>query len=94
MPLYSYRCPDCGDFDVSLGMGEAVGSLSCPGCGSVSRRRFTAPNLSSATGSAYRLIEGTERSASEPAVVGPPQANRAGARVSTNPLHRKLPRPD
>lgn len=96
MPLYSYRCPECLDFDVSLAMGEANNSYPCPACGASSPRRFTAPHLSRASGSAYRLIAGAERSAAEPAVVGLPGPGRgpAPAGVSANPLHRGLPRPD
>ena len=96
MPLYSYRCPDCADFDVQRPMGQAPDSLICPGCGKVSARRFTAPNLSRASSSAYRLIESTHRSATEPAVVRSPGAGAGSgpANITTNPLHRKLPRPD
>lgn len=95
MPLYSYRCPNCVDFDVLLAMGDAVGSVSCPACGAPSRRRYTAAHLSSSSSGAYRLIEATERSAAEPAVVRSPGGSPGNARgITTNPLHRKLPRPD
>ncbi|MCC9205908.1 FmdB family zinc ribbon protein [Arthrobacter sp. zg-Y769] len=97
MPLYAYRCADCLDFEVQFAMGSAPASLPCPACGAPARRRFTAPNLSRASSSAYRLIESTQRSASEPAVVhspGPQPGTRPAGNISTNPLHRKLPRPD
>lgn len=96
MPLYAYRCTDCLDFEVSAAMGEAAASLPCPACGTPSPRRFTAPNLSRASSSAYQLIESTKRSAAEPAVVRSPgpAARTSGGNITTNPLHRKLPRPD
>lgn len=96
MPLYAYRCPACRDFEIARPMGQAPPALPCPDCGKPSVRRFTAPHLSHASGSVYRLIEATEQSASEPAVVGRPAPARppAGGRISTNPLHRGLPRPD
>lgn len=101
MPLYVYRCAAatgvlCPEFEVSLPMGAAPGSVPCPACGNPSPRRFTAPNLSRASSSAYRLIEGTQRSAAEPDVVRSPVSGpRTGRSSSTsNPLHRKLPRPD
>ncbi|MCQ1951306.1 MULTISPECIES: FmdB family zinc ribbon protein [Arthrobacter] len=102
MPLYAYRCAAggsagsiCPDFEVRLSMGSAPASLPCPDCGAPARRRFTAPNLSHASSSAYRLIESTERSASEPDVVrSPGPGTRPAGRNTTNPLHRKLPRPD
>jgi putative FmdB family regulatory protein len=43
MPLYEYRCDDCGKVeDVFFHMGRAVRHLSCS-CGKVMRRVFTAP---------------------------------------------------
>lgn len=98
MPIYSYRCPDCSDFDVQLPMGQTPELLPCPVCKTASSRRFTAPNLSRASGSAYRLIEATRRSAAEPAVVRSPaggsRARPTAGGITTNPLHRRLPRPD
>ncbi|MBF4994228.1 zinc ribbon domain-containing protein [Arthrobacter gandavensis] len=101
MPLYAYRCADCADFEVQARMGSARDTEPCPVCGSAAARKFTAPNLSRASSSAYKLIESTARSASDPAVVSSPggrnspnERNQAGPRITRNPLHRKLPRPD
>jgi putative FmdB family regulatory protein len=34
MPLYEYRCRDCGDrFEVLQRLGEGAAGLSCPACG-------------------------------------------------------------
>ncbi|MBD8044662.1 zinc ribbon domain-containing protein [Arthrobacter sp. Sa2BUA2] len=97
MPLYAYRCPECQDFEIQASMGQVPESAQCPGCGTPSRRRFTAPHLSRSSTSAYRLIEDSARSASEPAVVSSPGGRRhpsnAGG-TTLNPLHQKLPRPD
>ena len=38
MPIYEYRCRECGDFEVLLGMGAATRESDCPGCGSAARR--------------------------------------------------------
>ncbi|MBP3035164.1 zinc ribbon domain-containing protein [Arthrobacter sp. zg-ZUI100] len=96
MPLYAYHCPECSDFEFSCPMGSAPGSLPCPACGAPSPRRFTAPNLSRTSSSAYQLIERTQRSAAEPDVVRSPAPGprTGGQNITTNPLHRKLPRPD
>ena len=32
MPLYEYRCPQCGPFDVRRTLEEASTPLSCPTC--------------------------------------------------------------
>ncbi|WP_298585501.1 zinc ribbon domain-containing protein [uncultured Kocuria sp.] len=94
MPIYEYRCPECGDFELLLGMGAATRESTCPGCGSPARRLMSAPGLSRTGTPAARLIERTERTAAEPDVVAapPPDARRA-PRTTGNPLHRRLPRP-
>ncbi len=97
MPLYAYRCPQCREFEVQCAMGQVRDAVPCPSCGQDAARRFTSPHLSRSTSSAYRLIESTQRSASEPAVVRSPAGKRppgSGASVTRNPLHQKLPRPD
>ena len=48
MPIYEYRCRECGDFEVLLGMGAATRESDCPGCGSAARRLMSAPGLSRA----------------------------------------------
>ncbi|MER1995730.1 MAG: zinc ribbon domain-containing protein [Arthrobacter sp.] len=96
MPLYAYRCSVCRDFEVHMPMSEVRETVPCPECGAQAPRRFTAPNLSLSSSAAYKLIERTERSAAEPAVVSSPgpRGRRAGTGITQNPLHRKLPRPD
>lgn len=90
MPLYEFRCRDCGSFDRSFTMAEVPAAAECPACSATSRRQpggaFIRPGSA-----ASRLIDATTRTASEPAVVGAPAAK--GAPVTRNPLHHKLPRP-
>lgn len=34
MPLYEYRCPDCGHrFEILQRMGQGAEGLTCPRCG-------------------------------------------------------------
>ena len=34
MPLYEYRCRDCGhQFEILQRLGEGADGLACPGCG-------------------------------------------------------------
>jgi hypothetical protein len=57
---------------------------------------MSAPRISTAGSAAYRLIDSTKRSAHEPAVVnspGPGQRSGPGQKYTSNPLHKKLPRP-
>lgn len=96
MPLYAYRCPDCRDFEVQSPMSQVREAVPCPVCGTPASRRFTPAHLSRSSGSAYKLIESTARSAAEPEVVSAPagMVRRSRGGVTANPLHQKLPRPD
>jgi len=41
MPLYEYRCPDCGtEFDALRDMSKADMSIECPKCGNEGARRL------------------------------------------------------
>lgn len=50
MPVYEFRCPACGPFDARREMREATRPASCPSCGQVSRRVYTAPGVRSRVG--------------------------------------------
>ncbi|MER7113269.1 FmdB family zinc ribbon protein [Saccharomonospora azurea] len=93
MVTYSYRCRQCGDFDVRAPMGSAAPRRACPRCGGSAGRRFTAPRVRRGDAAVWRALESTERSAEHPEVVsGLPPASGA-ARVSRDPRHARLPRP-
>ncbi len=95
MTVYRYACPDCGDVEASFPMGSAPGAVVCPRCGERAERVFTAPHVSIAGKTAYKLIDAAARTAHEPQVVTalPSTGVKRPARITTNPLHRKLPRP-
>ncbi len=41
MPIYEYKCPNCGErFEVRQAMGEDGSSLSCPKCHAPSPERL------------------------------------------------------
>ncbi|MDH6281531.1 FmdB family zinc ribbon protein [Prescottella agglutinans] len=95
IPLYQFRCDHCGPFDRTFTMATVPDTSACPDCASDARRQVTAPRLGHGASTQMRLLDATARSASEPAVVqGPrPGGGRTAQKVTTNPLHRKLPRP-
>lgn len=96
MPIYEYRCPECSIFEVISPMGAASDQRSCPTCGQTARRKISVPNLSKTGTAAFQLIDSAARSASEPQVVTgalPATSRRKSQPYTTNPLHRKLPRP-
>lgn len=93
MPHYSFRCAEGCTFDVSYSMADVPSATTCPACGGAARRRVSAPYLSRAGDSAYQLIDRTARSAHEPEVVSRlPAVGAPPRRITTNPLHSKLPR--
>jgi hypothetical protein len=67
--------------------------IDCPDCRGPARRTIAAPNLGRGGSTAMALQDTTRASADRPAVVaGPPPGGRR-QKVTTNPLHQKLPRP-
>lgn len=95
MPHYEYRCPQHGRFADRLPLGTAPPARPCPDCAADSPRVFSAPMVATAHRGALSLIEATERSAHEPAVVTAPPRPPAGraARPAPNPALSRLPRP-
>ncbi|MCK0089786.1 zinc ribbon domain-containing protein [Rhodococcus sp. HNM0563] len=96
MPLYDFRCAECGPFDASIPMNDVGPSTACPSCGQHAPRAITAPRLGRGSSTAMRLHDATARTASEPGVVSgelPGGPRRAPRPVSTDPRHRLLPRP-
>lgn len=93
MALYVYRCMSCGDTARSFPMATAPDAVRCPGCSESARRVFGIAGMSRGSSARMRLLDATHRSASEPSVVSALPHVRCPAPVTSNPLHRKLPRP-
>ncbi|TYD00430.1 zinc ribbon domain-containing protein [Arthrobacter echini] len=94
MPLYDFRCSAGHGTEASFAMADRPDHVACPVCGETSRRRIPSPRLSIAGSSAFGLLESTQRSAHEPEVVASTNpGKRSPTPTTSNPLHRKLPRP-
>jgi putative FmdB family regulatory protein len=93
MTTYAFRCPDCGPFDAGFPIGTAPDRFTCPRCAASSTRVITAPGISGGRNPYRGAVERTMASADAPRVVSSlPSSGRRPVRVSSNPLHRKLPR--
>lgn len=81
MPLYEFRCPQCGPFDLRRDMQDVADAAVCPSCDRPARRVYTV--------SAGRPWQGPLRDAGkadrarverarsgEPVVTGPPSGRR------------------
>jgi putative FmdB family regulatory protein len=49
MPLYEFRCQDCGIFDLWRAMAESSAPAHCPTCNETAKRIFSPPALLSST---------------------------------------------
>jgi putative FmdB family regulatory protein len=81
MPLYEYRCPQCGPFDLRRAVEEASAPLECPTCDAPARRVYSAPGTTSVKGPLSRASAAErariDRSLSgEPVVTGPARGRR------------------
>ena len=92
MAVYQYRCADHGVLEVARPIGTAADREPCPDCAAPAPRVFTAPRLSSGSARNRALIDRTERTADEPAVVSAPPSRRTAPRAQ-NPALNRLPRP-
>lgn len=94
MARYAYRCPSDGELEVGRPIGTAPSSIPCPRCGAASARVITAPMLGLADPSRAALLDRTEATRSEPAVVAAPPARPAGHPArQADPRTARLPRP-
>ncbi|MGW0017149.1 FmdB family zinc ribbon protein [Rhodococcus sp. NPDC003382] len=96
MPLYEFRCADCGSFDLSMSMSEVGPAAPCPRCSRSAPRLLGAPRLGRGGSAAMRAHDAAARTASEPGVVSgalPGSSRRPPRPVTTDPRHRLLPRP-
>lgn len=96
MPLYEFRCTDCGSFDLSMSMSEVGAATPCPRCSRSAPRVLGVPRLGRGASAAMRMHDAAARTASEPGVVSGalPGTPRGPSRpVTTDPRHRSLPRP-
>ena len=74
-------------------MNARPDAIDCPDCGGPARRMISSPNLGRGPSTAMALQDTTRASADRPAVVsGLPSGGRR-QKITTNPLHQKLPRP-
>ena len=95
MPICEFRCESAHEYERTVPISARDEDLTCPRCGARSRRRISAPRLSTLGSPAATLLDRTAASAHEPAVVDrvPSTGRAAGARTTTDPRHARLPRP-
>ncbi|WP_219418563.1 FmdB family zinc ribbon protein [Pseudonocardia nigra] len=81
MPLYEFRCPACGPFDLHREMQDAQDAATCPTCSTPARRVYSSSGGSLARGP-LRDAGTTDRAridrarSGEPTITGPPSGRR------------------
>jgi putative FmdB family regulatory protein len=81
VPLYEFRCPRCGPFDLRRDMQDAAAAAPCPSCGGPAQRRYGVGAVAlpggplRGAGRADRARVDRARSG-EPVVTGPPSGRR------------------
>ncbi|GAC48535.1 putative regulatory protein [Gordonia aichiensis NBRC 108223] len=95
MPTYVFRCSQaCDDVEQVHSMTAVPDDITCPRCAQRARRIVTAARLGVGDSDAMRVHDATAATADRPAVVSSvPGSARRSTPVTTNPLHRRLPRP-
>lgn len=93
MPIYEFRCTQCGDFEATHPMSTVPKNQPCPLCGGDARKLFSAANLSTLNSPRAGAIARAARSAEAPNVVSRPIGRGAPTPTTKDPRHLKLPRP-
>ena len=93
MPIYEFRCTQCGDFEASHSMATAPKSQACPACGGDARKLLSAANLSTLNSPRARAVDSAARSAETPNIVSGPAGRGPSTPTTHDPRHLKLPRP-
>lgn len=68
MPIYEYRCPECGPFTTSRRMAERNDPADCPDCRTPATRMISAPRLALLDASRRHAHTTNERSSHSPRV--------------------------
>ncbi|QII04203.1 zinc ribbon domain-containing protein [Rhodococcoides fascians A25f] len=95
MPTYSFRCAQrCAPVEQRFAMAGVPGEVPCPDCGEAAARQISSPALGRGNSTAMKAHDASRATADTPAVVSSlPGAGRSATRTTSNPLHRRLPRP-
>jgi putative FmdB family regulatory protein len=94
MAMYQFTCPACGRFDVNCPMQDVTPTTTCPRCSGVARRQWTVPATRLVATGMRTMLDVQDASRHEPQVVSsvPTDPGRS-RRITTDPRHRRLPRP-
>ncbi|MBY4126772.1 zinc ribbon domain-containing protein [Rhodococcus fascians] len=95
VPTYSFRCAQrCAPVEHRFSMADVPGEVACPECGGPAVRQISSPALGRGNSAAMKAHDASKATADTPTVVSSiPTQGRASSPTTSNPLHRRLPRP-
>lgn len=94
MPIYEYKCPQCGVFERQYPMSQTPKTVPCASCNMNAHKILSAVGLSRLNSAHAQIIDSTQASAHQPQVVsGRLGATPSAQNITRNPLHAKLPHP-
>ena len=73
MPVYEFRCEDCGPFEQRRSFVEAGDPITCPSCGEGARRVYSMPATKNVPAALSNAMNRVEKSTHEPEVVRRPE---------------------
>lgn len=79
MPLYDYRCNECGDFEQWLQIADLDSPVYCSDCDQVANRLISAPNISLNSGRFPKQRETPELVTRQKRSAPPPRLQEAKA---------------
>ena len=92
MPLYTYRCSNCGPFDALVALADVDKAQCCDGCGEMGERVITPVRLSVLTYGSRRAHEINEKSRHAPSC-GCCSGSRKQSEASSQPRSQAGKRP-
>lgn len=60
MPIYEFRCNDCGEFEELRSLAASSAPANCPQCGEVAPKIFSAPNINLNSGSLSSIASNSQ----------------------------------
>ena len=87
MPVYDYKCDDCGIFQSVASVSCFAEPCACPTCGAVSPRALTVPQISTASPAVRHAHAVNERSAHSPKRSKDYGLKPSGKKIGSKALH-------
>lgn len=90
MPIYEYKCPQCGVSEKNFPMGCIPPTDACPTCGGEARHVISSPALRLTSTPMRTVLEHAEKSRHEPTVARRQEASGGAGSKPVSPALQRL----